>query len=338
MILSGPEINLVLQYFPKFERSYETMTHKKVHHAEVILAIPEGNKCFAWFTVYKKENVCFVLELNNNNNNNNNNNFRQIRIIKTSFSSKLAHGTIFYGTMFQYNTVNCFCIEDLYFYKGNNYIYSPYLTKLQLLTDILDNELSQNLLNNNFTVFGLPLICSDFTVLLKEIHYLPYKISQIKFRFFQKNNSRKIMTMNYYKPTLHTNNIKSNTNLCIAQKPKHTNSVIFKITADIEPDIYNLFINKDGNDEYYDIVFIPDYKTSVLMNNLFRNIKENDNLDAIEESDDETEFEDDRDDKFVYLNRSCKMNCRYNYKFKKWYPVSLANETDVIVSANQLII
>ena len=63
------------------------------------------------------------------------------------------------------------------------------------------------------------------------------------------------------------------------------------------------------------------------MNNLFRNIKENDNLDAIEESDDETEFEDDRDDKFVYLNRSCKMNCRYNYKFKKWYPVSLANET-----------
>ena len=61
------------------------------------------------------------------------------------------------------------------------------------------------------------------------------------------------------------------------------------------------------------------------MNKLFRNIKENNNLDALEESDDEAEFENDREDKFVFLDRAFKMVCQYNYKFKRWMPLSLAN-------------
>ena len=72
------------------------------------------------------------------------------------------------------------------------------------------------------------------------------------------------------------------------------------------------------------------------MNRLFRNIKENENLDALEESDDEFEFEDDRMDKYVYLDRSYKMNCQFNYKFKKWLPLSIANSTDPIVSYSKL--
>ena len=42
--------------------------------------------------------------------------------------------------------------------------------------------------------------------------------------------------------------------------------------------------------DYFDIAYIPDYKTSVFMNSLFRNIKENINLDYLEESDDEEEL------------------------------------------------
>jgi hypothetical protein len=72
------------------------------------------------------------------------------------------------------------------------------------------------------------------------------------------------------------------------------------------------------------------------MNKLFRKIKENDNLDAIEESDDEEEFEDGREDKYVYLDRSIKINCEYNHKFKRWFPVSLAEKTDRIISSTQL--
>jgi hypothetical protein len=107
---------------------------------------------------------------------------------------------------------------------------------------------------------------------------------------------------------------------------------MFKIMAGIEPDIYNLFICKNGNYEYYDIAFIPDYKTSVMMNTLFRNIKENSNLDFIEESDDEEDFEDVREDKYVYLDRSFNINCEYNYKFKRWVPISLARDNDNIIN------
>ena len=60
-----------------------------------------------------------------------------------------------------------------------------------------------------------------------------------------------------------------------------------------------------------------------MMNTLFRKIKENDNLDALEESDDEDEFENDHADKFVSLETNYLMNCKFNHRFKKWVPVCI---------------
>jgi hypothetical protein len=320
MSLTEREIGLVLQQFPKFELSYEIITHKKVRNADVILAIPEGNKCFAWFTNYNKENVCFILEIDKTNN------IKNIKKINTSFVDSLSIGSIFYGSMFKYNNISCFSIEDIYYYKGKNIIHTPYSNKLKLLKDIFTNEISQSILNNSFIIFGIPIIYSDFNKLLNEIQLVPYKVNQIKFRFFDKNNSRKIMTMKYYKPS----NVITN----IIQKEKK--SAVFKVMADINPDIYYLFTSNEGIDDQYDIAFVPDYKTSVMMNALFRNIKENHNLDAIEESDDEEDFEDSREDKYVYLDKSFNITCEYNYKFKRWIPISLASDNDKISSLNQI--
>jgi hypothetical protein len=58
------------------------------------------------------------------------------------------------------------------------------------------------------------------------------------------------------------------------------------------------------------------------MNSLFRRIKENNNLDFLEESDDEDEFENIKDDKFVDLKKTYKMRCVYLKKFRKWQPVN----------------
>ena len=68
---------------------------------------------------------------------------------------------------------------------------------------------------------------------------------------------------------------------------------------------------------------IPNFKTSVMMNKLFRNLKENDNLDTLEESDEE-EFENEDPHKFVHLERTIAMKCEYNTKFKKWVPICMA--------------
>lgn len=323
-MFSVEEIKSILRNFPKFELCYEMITHKKVHNSNVILAIPQGKKCFAWFTNYKSDNVCFLLYINETNN------IIDVQIAKTTFNDKLSLGTIFYGTVFnkieENNMNNFFCVEDLYYYAGKFYGNTTYLSKLERMKEIFKNELSQIALANNFTIFGLPLMSNDFQTILKDIPQLPYKVSEIKFRFFGNENSRKIYVMKYFKPGSNKND------------NKLINKGVFKMTADIEPDIYNLFAYdyKNGTEEYYDIAFVPDYKTSVMMNKLFRNIKENDNLDAIEESDDEEEFQDNREDKYVYLDRSFKINCEYNNKFKRWVPVSLANTNDKIISMTVL--
>ena len=301
----------VLQNFPKFELSYELMTHKKVHGANIVLAIPEGHKYFAWFTTYQNNNACFLLQINKNNN------IVNVELVKSSFADKLTLGTIFYGTLFTYSKNNTyFCIEDLYYYVGKSCINLTYIVKLEILRDIFKNDICQTALTNQFIIFGLPLILNDLKLILKEIQLLPYKISDIQFRYF---DIKKIYSMKYIKPGHHHNN------------------AIFKITADIEPDIYNLFIYKDGTEVFYDIAFIPNYNTSVMMNKLFRKIKENDNLDAIEESDNEEEFQNNKEDKYVYLDRSFKMNCEYNNKFKRWIPISLASRNDNIISIKNLL-
>jgi len=102
---------------------------------------------------------------------------------------------------------------------------------------------------------------------------------------------------------------------------------IFIVSADIQNDIYHL---TDPADPYSKqpletdvklVASVPDYKTSVMMNSLFRKIKENKSLDALEESDDEDEFENTNIDKFVDLSKKIKMKCVFNHKFKKWTPI-----------------
>lgn len=55
------------------------------------------------------------------------------------------------------------------------------------------------------------------------------------------------------------------------------------------------------------------------MNSLFRKIKENKNLDLLEESDSEEEFENTTLEKYVDLNKSYIIECFYNKKFKNGF-------------------
>ena len=94
---------------------------------------------------------------------------------------------------------------------------------------------------------------------------------------------------------------------------------VFIVSADVQSDIYNL-IHIDGKYNT-DVAYIPNYKISVFMNSLFRNIKENANLDMMEESDDEDDFNDIRYEKYVDLEKRIHMECMYHKKFKRWIPI-----------------
>jgi hypothetical protein len=102
---------------------------------------------------------------------------------------------------------------------------------------------------------------------------------------------------------------------------------IFEVVADAQNDIYNLHAyDRNNTPIFYDVAYIPNYKNSVYMNSLFRNIKENYNLDLIEESDDEEDFEDDRENKYVDLTKKIRMECVFHNKFKRWVPINVIND------------
>jgi hypothetical protein len=337
----------ILSEFPKIELSYETMMHNKVHDSDIMCACPEGDKCFAWFTEYNDENVCFLFELEKKSKD------RAIKIAVTSFNDSLVYGlgTILHGIIFKYNEVSCFCIQDMCYYKGSDMTGYSYFKRLQTMRICLERDLCSYALTNKFTIFGLPIISTNFGALLQDISSVLYKVDKIQFRYF---NSKKIACVKYYKPNNNgtnnngtnnngtnnngtnnngTNNNGTNNNGTISK----INKAIFKVSAQIQTDIYNLFVYKDGKEDFFSIAFIPDLKTSVLMNKLFRNIKENINLDALEESDEEVEFENEKEDKYVFLDRCVKMNCQYNHKFKKWTPISLAAMDSQVISLSLLV-
>lgn len=97
----------------------------------------------------------------------------------------------------------------------------------------------------------------------------------------------------------------------------------FQVKADLQNDIYHLYA---AENIYHDLAYIPNVKSSIYMNSLFRNIKENQNLDLLEESDDDDDFEDVRPDRFVNLDKVILMECVYHNKFQRWVPIRVITD------------
>lgn len=343
--------------FPTFELCYEISIHKKVYNADVVMAIPEGQPSMLWFHAGR----CWLLHLTENGNGYGNGT-KQTFELDVRFSAELGahHGTVLYGTHFD----QCFCVEDVYFYKGQTCRHHNFEHKLKLLRHMLGQELNQNQNQNQSIHIGLPLLHASMDVVLKDMLSLPYRVRSLKCRFFAVKH--KILTVDLkltpawsLSPTqTHTQTTQTQTqsnsciNRCINsmtaplepktgplktepkqhynkqhphpnhhhhphQKTKPKQEAVFKVMADLAFDVYHLY---DSDNRHVGAACITNYKMSVMMNRLFRRIKENHSLDAIEESDDEDDFEDVRPDKFVDLNKELFMLCEYHPTFDKWMP------------------
>lgn len=307
----------ILNDFPNIKLSYEKITHKKVYNCDFMFIIPEGKNCFVWFTIYNDKHLCVLLELDNKNKKQ----IKDIRVINSCFSTSLSYGTIFYGTYFFHLNNPFFCIEDIFLYKGQDISRYNLVDKINKICDVFKKDIKQTAYNNTFLVFGLPVISNSDNDLKEKLLTIKYKVSNIKYII---NNSQLILSFEEYNKNISDSLIKPTNNLNITLKNSERQFVnkftkIFDVRPDIQNDIYHLY----SNDGYIGVASIPDYKTSIMMNKLFRNIKENNDLDALEESDDEEEFENPNIDKFVNLDKSYKMICNLNTKFKKWVPIKI---------------
>ena len=339
-----------LHSYPKLKLSYETLLHKKVFNADVILAIPQGKKCYVWFTTEDTHYVCYLLELGSGGI------VDRTHKLPCSFSKELSYGSVYYGTMYLYNHRQFVIIEDVCFYKSQHVGTRRFSERLDILHDTFTHNLRQLITMRKSPIFGLPAMHTSHEELVKMIHP-QQRIGYFQYKHFNKHNTYRVKPHVVLKPqeslegqtiaptyhrerpphmttpnTPNTPNTTSSTSTTskynITKQPvmerrtKNAQHIerVFSVSATLQNDIY-LLRDKENND--VGVAYIPDYVTSVMMNKIFRNIKENVNLDALEESDSEEEFEDMRPDKYVDLEKNMLMVCVFHYKFKKWVPTKL---------------
>jgi len=295
------EKHSLLNNFPDIELSYEKKLHKKVQNIDCYITIPYGPKYFAWFYSFKNNPTLFILKINKKNN--------RISYVEkkiSCFKSNLCigNGTIFYGTIFNHRDINFFNIEDIFYYKNENIENKCNLEKFNIEHFILKNEIKQVAYQKNSIIFGLPNISTNYNDINKLINKIPYNLFSIQHRFLKKP-------------------IKIFYNEQIFQKiDKYA---FFRVEPTIQPDIYKLYCYNNNDLHYYGLSHISSFKNSVYLNSLFRNIKENRNLDLLEESDDDDEFENIKLDKYI-KNININMKCKFIRKFKSWEPIARSKD------------
>ena len=283
----------LMKQFPVFDLCYEKKIHNKVRPADLYLIIPKGNKYFAWFFQYKNCYVCIILQLQNRRE------IENIKIYQCCFHSSLCvgKGTILYGTILKRNNQLFFLFEDIYYFKDMNIHSFSQRKKLYLMHTILTSHLKPITTSSKSIIFQLPIMDTNYETLRKKCENIIYGAFCIQHR--SSNNTR-----------------------CYLNQPiQQKYYAIFCIKTTLMPDIYSLYCY-DGKKALvqHNYAHIGSYQDSVMMNELFREIKENTNLDTLEESDDEEEFQNIAPDKYIYLDRKYNMKCVYNYKFKRWIP------------------
>ena len=308
MILSREDKKQLLNRFPSLELSYENVLHKKVS-ADLYMLIPKGHKSFAWFTYWKENNYCFILLLNDKNN------ICDIIPYSFSFDFKLSLGTVIYGTLFSNNNLTHFSCEDIFYYKGHDVSSSKFIDKLVILKEMFDNYITQEAFRADSLVLGLPIIKTNYDKAIACINGLSYKIHGVQMYKTQMHGTQMHGT--------HMHGVQDNNILGIYKiNTPILPEVIFNVKPLLGADIYELY--SQDTTKPYGIACVPTYKSSVMLNSIFRHIKENNNLDLLEESDDE-DYENTNISKFVDLDKTYKMRCVYIKKFRKWEPIEVVD-------------
>lgn len=352
MNLYPNQIAQLMKRFPTFELPYETNSHKKVSSEyNVALAIPSGKKVYTWFTFHEDKDVCYLFELNKE---------RRISTAKRlplQFEDSLSLGTILYGTLYadETNSAQYFVIEDIFYYKGIPLVKSCFHEKLCFLEKFMVST-PKKFTTGSDMLFTLPLM---WEVALKDgdecptaipdgilkttayvPHHIQYRTLNVTMPYLNVYLTRKLNTVVLPSECkkMSSHKFESIPITMDFYKPQYKYPTVFQVTADIQYDIYHLFAyGKNKIPVYYNVAYVPNYKSSVFLNGLFRKIRENKNIDYIEESDDEDDFQNMNEDKYVDLNKVLLMECVFHSKFKKWVPVKVVDKYAKVVHINTLV-
>lgn len=287
----------------------------------------------------------------------------KVRIFDACFDWSLVYGTVFGGVIFRMNEhivdTQFFSIHTIYWYKGNPVPPLTASAHIRVCEDLFrEHDIRQvAYTKQNSVVFGLPILCNTEQDAENIVKGLPYETFAIQYRYFthtrvfQRILQERPMSSSssHYQPIV--TNIRMPAPVPVpapvpATAPSKRMFVpppdemltnihaTFIVRPNIQNDIYELFVSRGGGGRcepiFHNFAHISGYKTSVMMNRLFRNITENERLDTMEESEDEAEFENTELDKYVTLTKEYNMVCRFNKRFCRWVPIEVVTRGDII--------
>ena len=336
---------------------YETSVHKKFL-TDMYAVIPKGRKCVMWFThnqcwlfqiakrVYNPGSVPRPELVQ----------YDDVRTIRMPFANEAwyaGQGTVLYGTCISEKRADVqrrFSVENVYFLCGEKQPNNGTLGRFTALFNAHANEDTTQQAHRFQFQLWMPIMHTNFNDAVRDAAAVTtYDVFCIQHRFLHRassefknlpmhlaslnnnnNNNAQISSAQISSAQISSAQIKApffpkQANLGLMPKPMQPNpnamlTRTFVIRADAQNDIYYMLRSRDEPITANTMIaHIPNYKTSVMMNALFRNIKENRNLDALEESDDEEESL----IPLVDLNKRVPMSCAFNHRFKRWQPVGL---------------
>lgn len=222
------------------------------------------------------------------------------------------NGTILYGcnTTNKLTNINNFIIEHICFFQSRNMLESySFERNIRFQVMLMDSYVDINFNNNNYTYITLSntLISSlDIKNDIKEKNTIDRYINELSSSI----NWFCLQVYNEYELVYEDRKLREN--IKISDNSKQKEFIVKPLSNEDTYELYDITTNK-----YVSLLCVQSYKTSVYLNRLFRNIVENTNLDMIEESDDEEDFEDISDDKYITL-REKKLKCKYNNLLNGW--------------------
>ena len=269
---------------------------------------PIGKKCYLWFTYIDKQFLSLIKFVNDND----------FYLVNLDFDNTLSYNNVLlYGYYLKIDEKYFFTIDSIINYNHYNYILHTKNFNLKSVFQIYSiifklinyNSKSTSNNNNRLNIF-IPYITDNYNNIFNNIYnlaYIPYGVS-----LWSKDKNMGVYTFN------------NNSNIFEG---------IFQIKALPNHDTYALYCINNNKLEFHGNCLIVNYKLSIYMNSIFRNIIENTNLDLLEESDSEDIFENIDENKFVDLEKSYIFKCHYNKRFKKWVPKNIIENgkiTDII--------
>jgi len=263
-----------------------------------------------------------------------------------------------YGTLVRENVPSpVFVLEDAYVYKGIPLKCLPFGHKLGMIRTMFDTDYLPDLAAKpDRLAVRMPFMWmysdgqSPSIIPERIAKQIPYSVHHIQYRDLDEIRPYLNVPVGLKDPALAdsapsvvaASESHVSTYVPDFRKPQYKYPTVFRVMADVQYDIYHLYAcgpssNPQGRQfVYLDVAYVPNYAKSVFLNGLFRNIRENRNLDYIEESDDETDFEDTREDKYVDLTKEIWMECVFHPKFRRWVPVRVVDRREKVVHIHKL--